>query len=285
MEDNEMKKIIVEELSYKYPLGERLSLNSVSLTIEEGEFIGIIGENLAGKTTLCQALVGLVPHFYHGGYKGKVEVAGMNTMKHSIAELSEKIGLVFQNPFNQISGAKLTVYEEIAFGLENLGVPRQEMIKRVDEALHLLDIEHLKEQNPFHLSGGQMQRVAIASIMALKPEIIVLDEPTSQLDPQGTDEVFKAAQRLSAQGTTVVMVEHKIEKIAAYAEKLILMSQGQVVDVASPQKLFSRLDLKELGVRAPIFTQVAQALELSENNDTLPVTLEDTYKRMVKKFG
>lgn len=279
-----MKKIVVEELSYKYPLAERLSLNNISLTVEGGDFIGIIGESLAGKTTLCQALVGLIPHFYHGAFKGRVEVCGMDTMKHTIAELSEKVGLVFQNPFNQISGAKLTVYEEIAFGLENLGILRHEMISRIDEVLKLLDIVHLKGENPFHLSGGQMQRVAIASIMALKPEVIILDEPTSQLDPQGTDEVFKAVKRLSNQGITVIMVEHKIEQIATYAEKIILMRQGQIIDIASPKKIFSRLDLKELGVRAPVFSQVAQILMLRENNQ-VSVTLEDTYRRMVKKFG
>ena len=152
--------------------------------------IGIIGRNGAGKSTLCQALVGLVPHFYRGAYGGKVTVAGLEVMKNSVSRLSAKVGIVFQNPFTQVTGSKWTVYEEVAFGLENMGVPRKEIIERVDFALHLLGLEDVKDRNPFDLSGGQAQRMAIAGVIALKPEIIVLDEPTSQLDPQGTEEVF-----------------------------------------------------------------------------------------------
>jgi len=280
-----MKKIVVEGLSYKYPLAKKLSLNNLSFTIEQGEFIGIIGANLSGKTTLCQALVGLVPHFYHGSFKGKVIVAGMNTMEHNIAGLAEKVGLVFQNPFNQISGAKLTVYEEIAFSLENLGIPQDEMIRRIEEVLELLDIHHLRAHNPFQLSGGQMQRLAIASIMAIQPEIIVLDEPTSQLDPQGTEEVFKTVQQLSSQGVTIIMVEHKIEKLAAYAQKIALLHEGELIDFAPPEQLFARTDLHKLGVRPPIFTQVVKGIGLDNNESKVPVTLKDTYEWVVKKFG
>lgn len=279
-----MKKISVEGLSYKYPLGKSLALNDISFTIEEGEFIGVVGKNSSGKTTLCQALVGLIPHFYHGSFGGKVKVAGMDTMKHTIAELVEKVGLVFQNPFNQISGSKLTVYEEIAFGLENLGIPRKEMIRRIEEVLELLDIYQFKDYNPFQLSGGQMQRMAIASIMALKPEIIILDEPTSQLDPKGTEEVFKAIQNLSRQGITIIMVEHKIEKIAYYTDKIILMEQGQIVDFSSPRQVFARSDLTQLGVRPPVFTQIVNALGLKpESQNTVPITLEETYQLVVKR--
>jgi len=281
-----MKKVIIEGLSYKYPLSSRLALEDISLTIEKGEFIGIVGKNLSGKTTLCQALVGLVPHFYHGGFRGKVEVAGMNTMNYSIAQLAEKIGLVFQNPFNQISGSKLTVYEEVAFGLENLGISRPEMIERTENVLKLLDIYHLKDRNPFEISGGQMQRLAIASIVALKPEVIILDEPTSQLDPQGTNEVFRAVNQLKEQGITIIMVEHKVEKLAAYADKIILMSEGKIVDYDRPSNIFARSDLKKLGVKTPIFIQALQSLGLDKKYPGgLPVTLEDTYKLVVKEYG
>lgn len=278
-----MKKIIVENLKYRYPLSEDLALKGISFEVEEGEFIGIVGRNLAGKSTLCQALVGLVPHFYKGAYSGKVEVSGMSVLNSNISELSRKIGIVFQNPFTQITGAKLTVYEEVAFGLENMGIERKEMVKRIEYVLHLLDLEKYKDRNPFELSGGQMQRLAIASIIAMKPGIIVLDEPTSQLDPQGAEEVFKAVQSLSREGITIIMVEHKVEKIAQYTDRVMLMSDGGIVDLSTPQKIFSKDDLLDYGVQAPVFTRLCKSLNI-KNKDTglYPATLGEAYELMVK---
>jgi energy-coupling factor transport system ATP-binding protein len=151
-----MKKIVVENLKYRYPLTEELALKGISFEVEKGEFIGVIGRNLAGKSTLCQALVGLVPHFYHGAYGGTVIVDGIEVGKADISELVSKVGIVFQNPFTQVTGSKLTVYEEIAFGLENMGVSREEMRKRIDYSLELLDISRFRDRNPFELSGGQI---------------------------------------------------------------------------------------------------------------------------------
>ena len=278
-----MKKIVVEDLKYKYPLQEKLALKNISFEVEQGEFIGIIGKNLSGKSTLCQALVGLVPHFYKGGFGGKVQVAGIDTMKEDISEIASKVGIVFQNPFTQITGSKLTVYEEIAFGLENLGIPREEMKINIDYALRLLDIYKYKDRNPFLLSGGQMQRMAIASIIAMKPEIIVLDEPTSQLDPQGSEEVFNAIQKLSKEGMTVIMVEHKMEKIAKFCDRIMLLSQGEIIDFDSPEKIFSREDLEEYGVVAPVFTRICKGLNLkNEKNNLYPITLEGAAELVMK---
>lgn len=276
-----MKKIVVEGLKYRYPLTNKLALNGISFDVEEGEFIGIIGQNLAGKSTLCQALIGLVPHFYKGAYGGKVLVDGMEVLKSEISELSVKVGIVFQNPFTQVTGSKLTVYEEIAFGLENMGIRRDEMINRIDYALSLLDIYRFKDRNPFDLSGGQMQRMAIASIIAMRPEIIVLDEPTSQLDPQGSEEVFKAIQDLSREGMTVIMVEHKIEKIAKYSDRVMLMHDGSIVDFDTPKKIFSRNDLESYGVVAPAFTRICRALDEKDENGLYPVTLDEAYNAVV----
>jgi len=271
-----MKKIIVDRLKYKYPLAERLALEDVSFQVEEGEMVGVIGENSAGKSTLCQALVGLVPHFYKGAYGGKVLVDGLEVRNQSIADISLKVGIVFQNPFTQVTGSKLTVYEEIAFGLENIGLPREEMHTRIDEVLNLLNIEHVKEQNPFDLSGGQMQRMAIASIIAMKPEILVFDEPTSQLDPAGSDEVFRSIQRLSKQGITVVLAEHKMEKLAQYCDKILLLHHGKVIDFDTPEKVFSRSDLEDYGVTAPVYTNVCKQLGVKKaGSEVYPVTLED----------
>ncbi|WP_054950917.1 energy-coupling factor ABC transporter ATP-binding protein [Numidum massiliense] len=270
-----MKKIVVDGLKYKYPETDQLALDDISFEVAQGEFIGVVGQNGAGKSTLCQGLVGLVPHFYHGAYGGKVIVDGLEVKTHSISELSHKAGIVFQNPFTQVTGGKLTVYEEIAFGLENMGVERQEMQRRIDAALELLDIAQFKARNPFALSGGQMQRMAIASIIAMKPEVIVLDEPTSQLDPQGSEEVFRAIQSLSREGMTVVMVEHKLEKIAQYADKVLLLDEGKCIDFAAPEKVFSRDDLQTYGMTAPIYTQVCRALQLKQaDSPYYPVTLD-----------
>ncbi|WP_066306638.1 energy-coupling factor ABC transporter ATP-binding protein [Bacillus sp. FJAT-29814] len=271
-----MKKIIAQGLKYKYPLAETLALNDISFEVEAGEFIGVIGKNSAGKSTLCQAMVGLVPHFYKGAYGGKVLVDGLEVKQHSIADLSLKVGMVFQNPFTQVTGSKMTVYEEIAFGLENIGLPRDEMLKRIDEVLKLLKIEHVKDHNPFDLSGGQLQRMAIAGIIAMKPEILVLDEPTSQLDPAGSDEVFRAIHELSQQGFTVIMAEHKMEKVAQYCNRVLLLHEGMVIDFDTPEKIFSRDDLETYGITAPVYTRVCRALGVKKaGTDSYPVTLVD----------
>jgi energy-coupling factor transport system ATP-binding protein len=276
-----MKKIMVEGLKYKYPLSEALALNDVSFQVDEGEFIGVIGKNSAGKSTLCQAIVGLVPHFFKGAYGGKVLVDGLEVKTHSLADISLKVGMIFQNPFTQVTGSKMTVYEEIAFGLENIGVPRPEMMERIDYVLDLLKIEQVKDHNPFDLSGGQMQRMAIASIIAMKPGIIVLDEPTSQLDPVGSEEVFRAIQGLSSEGITVILAEHKMEKVAQYCNRVLLLNDGKVVDFNTPEKVFSRDDLDVHGVAAPVYTRVCKALGVKKvGADDYPVTLEDTEKAL-----
>jgi energy-coupling factor transport system ATP-binding protein len=282
MEDCSMKKIVVENLKYKYPLTNELALKGVSFEVEKGEFIGIIGKNSAGKSTLCQALVGLVPHFYKGGYGGKVIVDGIEVGKSDISEIASKVGIVFQNPFTQVTGSKMTVYEEIAFGLENMGISREEMKKRIDYSLELLDIYKYKDRNPFDLSGGQMQRMAIASIIAMRPEIIVLDEPTSQLDPQGSEEVFKSIQNLSKEGMTVIMVEHKMEKIAKYSDRVMLLDSGELVEYDIPHKIFSRDDLNEHGVVPPAFTKICRGLNIkNEKTGLYPITLEEAYDLVV----
>lgn len=276
-----MARIIAQHLKYKYPLTDKLALDDLSFTIEQGEFIGIIGRNNAGKSTLCEALVGIIPNFYKGAYGGKIFLDELQVASSPISEVCKKAGIVFQNPFNQVTGSKLTVYDEISFGLENMGIPRDEMIQRIDYSMELLDIVRLKNRNPFDLSGGQMQRMAIASIIAMKPEIIILDEPTSQLDPQGSEEVFQAVQKLSQEGITILMVEHKMEKIAAYSDRVMLMDGGKLIDFDTPQKIFSRDDLQSYGLEPPTFTQICKKLDIkNKTTDCYPVTLEETQQTM-----
>ncbi|MDR1549420.1 MAG: ATP-binding cassette domain-containing protein [Hungatella sp.] len=271
-----MALIEVNNLKYRYPHTESLALDGIDFQVEKGQFIGIAGENKAGKSTLCQAFAGLVPTMFRGAYGGKLLIDGVEAAKTPIAELCQKVGLVFQNPFNQLSGAKDTVFEEIAFGLQNLGIPREEIFKRVEENLKLLDIEEYRDRNPFDLSGGQTQRVAIASILAMEPKVIVLDEPTSQLDPQGSEEVFRVVDKLAKTGITIIMVEQKMEKLAFYCDKILLLHKGKQIAYDTPERIFSRDDLEELGVKPPVYTQVCKALGVcrKEGEDRLyPVTL------------
>ena len=258
-----MTFIDVQNLKYHYPHQEKLALNQLTFSIEKGEFIGLIGENGAGKSTLCNAIMGLVPHFYKGAYGGRVTIAdgtdgGIEVAHTPVAELCQKVGLVFQNPFNQLSGAKLTVYEEIAFGLQNMGVPSEEIHRRVTEVLELLDITLYRNRNPFDLSGGQMQRVALASILVMKPEILVLDEPTSQLDPAASEEVFRAIEVLKKSGITIIMAEQKMEKLAVYCDRILLMHQGELVDFDTPERIFSRPDLLQYGICPPLKHRIMQ---------------------------
>ncbi|WP_028534949.1 energy-coupling factor ABC transporter ATP-binding protein [Paludibacterium yongneupense] len=277
-----MKKITVSGLKYRYPLTEELALKGLSFEIEKGEFIGIIGQNLSGKSTLCQALMGLVPHFYKGGYGGSVWVDGLEVGKAEIHEIAQKVGLVFQNPFTQVSGSKMTVFEELAFGLENLGVAREDMAPRIEHAMELLGIGRFRDRNPFDLSGGQMQRMAIASVIAMEPEIIVLDEPTSQLDPQGAEDVFQAIEALSRRGMTVIMAEHKIEKIARYSDRVLLLHQGEMVAFDTPQQVFSRDDLERYGVVPPVFAQVCKGMGIRNPATGLyPMTLDEACDQVV----
>ena len=278
-----MKPIVVESLKYKYPGTDALALDDISFEVDEGEVIGIVGKNGSGKTSLSLALTGLIPHFFGGAYGGRVLVDGLEVRYSSVTEISERVGYVFDNPFTQMTAAKYTVYEEVAFGLENLGLNREEIIRRVDWSLKLLDLEGVKDHHPFNLSGGQMQRVAIAGIIAMRPKILVFDEPTSQLDPEGTEEVFQVIQNLANEGMTILIVSHKLEKIARFCNKIILLHQGKLVDFDRPQKVFSRDDLINYGIQPPIVTRVCRSLGIrDEKSGYYPVTVEEM-RKLVKQ--
>ena len=270
-----MTYIKAEHVKYRYPNTKRLALDDLNFEIEKGAFIGLVGENGAGKSTLCQAFSGLVPGFFKGAYGGKLLVDGIETGKTPVSKLCRKVGLVFQNPFNQLSGAKETVFEEIAFGLQNYGVPADEMIRRVEEVMKLLDIWEYRERNPFDLSGGQMQRVALAGILAMEPEVIVLDEPTSQLDPAGSEEVFAAVDKLAKSGITIIMAEQKLEKLAEYCDQILLLHKGKQIAFDTPERIFSREDLAEYGVNPPAYTRICKAFGVKKANGCYPAALRD----------
>lgn len=270
---------IVEVISvtYKYPFTDSPALQNINLQVDEGEFVAIIGPNGAGKSTLCYTLAGFVPHFFKGELTGTVEVAGKVSSQSTLHEWVLNVGLAFQNPFNQISGAKYTVFEELAFGLENIGVPRDEMRARVEGALELTGISDLADRSPYSLSGGQQQRVALASILVMQPKVLVLDEPTSQMDPIGTREVFGVIRKMAGQGMTVILVEHKVEWIAQFADRVIALKDGQILLDGTPSEVLTSPILEGSGFGISRYTSVArraQGLGLWKK-ERLPVTLDE----------
>ena len=239
-----------KNVTYTYPLADEPSIRNVSLNIEEGKFYGIVGENGSGKTTLCAILRGFAPSFYQGDIQGEVLVYGKPIGEYG-GELATKIGYVFQNPFTQISGVKETVFEEVAYGLENFGVPVEEIVERVEAIMKLTHIDSLAEKNPLELSGGQMQRVALASVLVLEPDILIIDEPTSQLDPQGTESVFEIIKMMKDKKKTISLVEHKIDLIAEYADEVLVLRGGKLIAGGDKAQVLSDISLMEQGVQLP----------------------------------
>lgn len=276
--------IEIKNFSYKYPLEDKNVLENLNLKIEKGEFWAVIGKNGSGKTTLCNALRRFVPDFYKGEVTGEIVVDGKNLKDFSPKELVTKIGFVFQNPFTQISGVKDTVFEEIAYGLENLAVEKEKIIKRVNETLKLLEIEHLKDKNPQEMSGGQKQRVALASIIVMDPEILVIDEPTSQLDPKGTQDIFKIINIMAKKGKTIILVEHKLELIAEYAKKIVVLDEGKIILSGKASEVLNNKSLLEKGIGMTQYSILAYELEKARKAkfEEIPITKEKIIELLKK---
>ena len=271
-----MSIIETENLTYTYPSGAKPSIRDVSIKIDKGEFVLITGPSGCGKTTLCRCFNGLIPHFYQGELKGEITVAGLRISEQPIYEMAKHVGLVFQNPENQLFA--LSVEKDVAFGLENLGVPREEMRKRVDWALNLTGICDLRERAPHELSGGQQQRVAIASVLAMQPEIIVLDEPTSFLDPLGAKKIFEVIYDLNRKlGITVVLVEHRLDLTARYANHIAIMDDGKIILDGEPRKILSSEQARLIGVGIPKPTRLYQILRKDGVNlsNTIPLSSDE----------
>jgi len=244
MSDPTTPKIIarLENVSYMYPRSPNLVLTNISLEIHQGEFLGIIGPTGAGKTTLCLALNGIVPQFYGGRFFGSVHIAGLDTLEHKISAVASHVGEVFEDPETQLIST--SVENEVAFALENLLIPRDEIMARIPRALAAVRLEGMEKKHPAELSGGQKQRLAIASALAIQPDMLVLDEPTSQLDPVGSQEVFATVRELNQTlGMTIVMASHASEEMAEYTNRILLLSRGEQVAIGSPDDIYSQIEL------------------------------------------
>ncbi|MGS2780245.1 energy-coupling factor ABC transporter ATP-binding protein [Robertmurraya sp. GLU-23] len=255
----------IENVSFKYDLQEEYALNDVSFNINKGEWLAIVGHNGSGKSTLAKLLNGL-----QFAEKGSITIGGTKISEETVWETRKMVGMVFQNPDNQFVGT--TVQDDVAFGLENHGVPREEMIVRVQEALEQVKMSQFLSQEPHHLSGGQKQRVAIASVLALKPAIIVLDEATSMLDPKGREQVLETIRELKSDNDlTVVSITHDLEE-AAKADRMIVMNRGQVYKEGSPKEIFQlEEELISLGLDIPF------SVKLSKKLKELGMTLDKHY--------
>lgn len=258
-----MEVVNLKNVTYQYPTSKADVLKNVSLQMESGRVYALIGENGGGKSTICSLIRGFIPHLFKGELTGETTVFGKNVAEVSLGENAKKIGYVAQNPFTQISGATESVFEEVAYGLENLGVDRDSIMERVNNVLEIFHIDDLASLNPTELSGGQKQRVALASVFAMDPDLFIVDEPTSQLDPVGTKDVFEIVSKLKDLGKTVLLVENKVELVARYADTIFLVQNGQVVDQGSPRELFVKPSTAEAGAFIPQYTLLAQALKNS----------------------
>jgi energy-coupling factor transporter ATPase len=280
-----MAIIETKNLTYTYPGVTKPSISDVSIRVEKGEFVLITGPSGCGKTTLCRCFNGLIPHFYQGELKGEISVAEMDITKHQTHEMAKYVGLVFQNPENQLFA--LSVEKDVAFGLENVGAPREEMRKRVDWALKQTDIYDLRERSPHEVSGGQQQRVAIAAVLAMQPEIIVLDEPTSFLDPLSAEKIFEVIHELNKKfGITVVLVEHRLDLTAKYADHIIIMDEGKVCFDGNPREILSTEETRLIGVGIPKATLLYQLLRKEGINlsNVTPLSSEELATLLLEAF-
>lgn len=274
--------IELKNVSFKYELQEEKTIKNLDLYVKQGEFVGIIGKNGSGKTTLCNIIRGIIPDFVQGTITGDISIDNKNIDDIERGEMAELVGFVFQNPFSQISGIKKTVFEEIAYGLENLGVPREEIRQRVTEVIKLLKIEDLQDKNPNELSGGQSQRVAIASIIVMNPKVLIFDEPTSQLDPLGTEEIFDILKLLKSQNKTIILVEHKIDLIAEYADRVVVMDDGEIIFNGETHEVLSNDKIEQHNVSMPIVSKLAYKLNEEKPGffKNIPITLDECKKEL-----
>ena len=267
----------IKNLSYVYPDGTR-ALNNVNMDIEKGRKIAIMGPNGAGKSTLFSHFNGLTEPT-----SGYLELEGkkMQYDKKSLLKIRQKVGIVFQDPNDQLFAP--TVKEDVAFGPMNLGLSYEEVEKRVEEALKMVAMEEYKDKTPHHLSGGQQKRVAIAGIVAMRPEIMILDEPTAGLDPRGVDEVLNILNKLNEEGMTIVISSHDIEMVNSFAEKIFVLNEGEIIDSGDTHQIFSNKELlKKAHLKAPVTTEILYALkEKGYGVDTTKISLDEIIDEII----
>ena len=270
----------IKDLTFSYLGDLRPVLNKVNLAIREGEIVVLAGHSGSGKSTLLRTINGLIPHQHGGEYSGEVIVDGMVVASSKMSELATKVGYIFQNPENQIF--MFSVERDIAFGLENLGLATEEIRSRVDWAMELLQISHLALRAPHELSDGQKQRVAIAGVLAMKPKVLILDEPTSLLDPQTARSLVELVRDLrSSLGMTVLIVEHRLDLVAKICDRIVVIDKGEIVIAGPPRDVLARMDIGLFGVTEPTIVKLAKLTLQGETK--LPLDTEEFRDAILKQ--
>jgi energy-coupling factor transporter ATP-binding protein EcfA2 len=272
-----MDLVRFDNFYYRYKGNEEYALYNINLRIKKNnsKFILLAGETGSGKTSLIRCMNGLIPQFYAGFYKGKVEIQGKNTVETSIADLSTEVGIVFQNPENQL--ISMNVEHEIAFGLENLGIPPKDISNRIKEAASLTEIEHILDKAPFELSGGEQQRVAIASIIVLEPKILILDEPTALLDPYMAKKIINLLQEIKREkNITILISEHRLDLILPLTEQIILMKRGNIIEYDSCEQIINGENFQRLRLNKPIIFSIFNKLKKEKLfNKKIPTSIPE----------
>lgn len=285
---NSAPHILLDEVHFTYSGSSHSSLSGITLQIQPGEIIGIIGANGSGKSTLCYLLAGLIPAFFNGNFSGKATIDEKEIGSIAANELPHLVGLVLQNSRLQLSHMRNTVHEEVAFGLENLGVPREIMLEKINQVLKLTGISHIADRSPFTLSGGEQQRLAIASILAMDPGILIFDEPTSLLDPAGKKEVLTVISGLSRKGHTVIIAEHYLEWVAEFADRVVALDKGRIIAVGKPDEVMNDPKMLSAGIGWSRYTHAAE--KHNERNKITstkitPITLDQAIDYFQNCYG
>jgi len=268
--------IDVKGLTFHYPDTEKPALKNISFSLKKGEILGVIGRTGAGKTSLAMCLNRLIPTMVDGEISGEITIHGQDISSFSVAHLADTVGFVFEEPENQLS--QMTIEEEIAFGMGNLGVPREEMLIRIKETLQQVGLTGFEKRSPLALSGGQQQRLAIASVLAMRPSILIMDEPTSMLDPRGKNEVYDVLNKIKSYGMTGIIIDHEVERIASYCDRILLLDHGEVKLFGTPKEVFSQISLlHSLEINAPQVTELAfKVREKAKLDAGCPITIEES---------
>ena len=278
-----MQIIDVRDLSYCYPESPTPSLNNVNFSAEPGEFVLMTGPSGCGKTTFCRCLNGLIPNSYGGTFSGRVVVDGLVTSDHCVYEIAQRLGLVFQNPENELFCT--SVEREVAFGPESLALPREEIRSRVEDSLRAVGISHLRDKSPEELSGGEQQKVAIAALLSMKPKVLVLDEPTANLDPLSASSVLNVLVRLNQEsGVTIVLVEHRLEMAAPFADRCVIFEGGRISHDGPPQEVLYDDHVDAMGIGIPKVVLVAKSLMATSSFRGYPLSPKEL-AAMVKGEG
>jgi len=267
---------------FRYKGNEIYALNDINLSIENDKFILLAGETGSGKTSLIRCMNGLIPQFYTGYYKGSVEVQGRETTSIPIAALSSEVGIVFQNPENQL--ITMNVEHELAFGLENLGISPKIIKNKIQEVVELTEIKNLLSKAPFELSGGEQQRVAIASILILEPKLIILDEPTASLDPLYAQKIISLLKKIQEEKkVTIIISEHRLDLLISLIDEIILMKEGRVLIHDSTEKVLESEVFDNLNINKPIIYSIFNQLNVYQKS--IPFSLDQALKRCALKNG